>query len=72
MIHFKLTMFSKAIQNFCNFLILLKDVSSNLGTNYYLIDTILVTGRWAGFAIAHPGFGRIEGGARQWWCTQRP
>ena len=24
-----------------------------------------VTGGWAGWAIAHPGFGRIEGAARQ-------
>ena len=24
-----------------------------------------VTGGWAGWAIAHPGFGRIEGVARQ-------
>ena len=29
-----------------------------------------ITGGWAGWANAHPGFARIEGATRQWWWAE--
>ena len=35
----------------------------------YVILVSGVTGVWAGWAIAYPVFGRIEGASRQWQCA---